>query len=254
MRVAKLISEAYKLTSTILSELGMHDTVTTTLYYQDPQFGMQRIENFEFTEDMIAYEFRGKHSGRAAYMRLKFNEQVIKQLINEQNDIQKKFNKDVSEHYNNFKELLIPKRGKWHPNEGVVAEAFERHWENIHSQAPNFIPDVLSKAQVWALYILSSDNAPYYTGADTQSAQVKAINASIISNVNTVLQTLESLLLLFDNFISPSQISELAQQYKLAFEKRKDKTTISATMERYMTKTVSKEVQKIFKSTDLNKI
>jgi hypothetical protein len=43
---------------------------------------------------------------------------------------------------------------------------------------------------------MSSGREPYYTGPDTALAQVKNANASIISNADTVLNTLQTVLTL----------------------------------------------------------
>lgn len=245
--IAQKIGEAYEITSTLLSDLNFHNPVSMTLYYQDKEYGIQRIENFKLTPEMISYEFRGKTSQKNQYMRLKLNETIVRQEIHKLAQTRQKYQQNISNHYEAFKKLLVPKRGsKWQPNQGIVAEAFERHWEKIHAQTEEFINDILTRKEVWALYILSSDNAPYYSGADTDNAQVKALNASLISNVNTVLNTMESLILLFEQEVSSQEVPVLLDSYYKAFSAREDKTTISKKLQDAMGKGLTKEVQKYF--------
>lgn len=245
--IAQKIAEAYEITSILLSDLNFHNPVSMVLYYQDKDYGMQRIQNFKLTPEMIDYEFRGKTSQKNQYMRLKLNVTTIRQEIASLTQIKQKYQQNISNHYEAFRKLLTPKRGsKWQPNEGIVVEAFERHWEKIHEQTEEFINDVLTRKEVWALYVLSSSNAPYYSGADTDNAQVKALNASLISNVNTVLNTMESLILLFEQEVSPQEVPVLLNSYYKAFSAREDKTTISKKLQDAMGKQLTKEVQNYF--------
>lgn len=72
--------------------------------------------------------------------------------------------------------------------------------------------DLESKGARWQMYRLSSGNAAYYTGPDTLYAQVKNANASLIDNVNTVLNTMDALIQLFDNTISVENLAENLQR------------------------------------------
>jgi hypothetical protein len=66
---------------------------------------------------------------------------------------------------------------------------------------------------------MSSGNDPYYTGPDTANAQVKNANASIISNADTVLNTIEAVLKLTQaKTTSMEEAQRLKEQYAQSFK------------------------------------
>lgn len=96
-------------------------------------------------------------------------------------------------------------------NLGVAIEAFERHLENLkHVPLPGVemeSSDIESEGYRWVLYKMSSGSTPYYLGPDTALSQMKAQNASIVSDINTIVMTIQGILTIVNsNFkeIKPS--------------------------------------------------
>lgn len=102
--------------------------------------------------------------------------------------------KALYEHYQAFTKPYREWGGK--VNEGVMREAFELHLENLHASLNtdgsfNSACDMESEGRRWVMYRYASGSDPYFTGPDTALSQVKAENASLVSNIDTVLNTAE---------------------------------------------------------------
>lgn len=102
--------------------------------------------------------------------------------------------RQLYEHYQSFTASYRAWGGK--VNEGVMREAFELHLEKMHAslnQDGSFNPscDMESEGRRWVMYRHASGSDPYFTGPDTALSQVKAENASLVSNIDTVLNTAE---------------------------------------------------------------
>lgn len=101
--------------------------------------------------------------------------------------------KQLYRHYQAFTEPYTSWGGK--VNEGVMREAFEMHLENLHKSLGangKFVEcDMESEGRRWVMYRQASGSDPYFTGPDTALSQVKASNASLVSNIDTVLNTAE---------------------------------------------------------------
>lgn len=118
--------------------------------------------------------------------------QMKKTIANNEQEAQTA--RDLYEHYQSFTSPYRAWGGK--VNEGVMREAFELHLENLHqslNQDGSFNPacDMESEGRRWVMYRHASGSDPYFTGPDTALSQVKAENASLVSNIDTVLNTAE---------------------------------------------------------------
>lgn len=219
-KIGPLIYEGYMLTSKILQELGIINPVNYTFTYNGPS-GYMRAQNLLIDPQKdLTYEV---HRG-ALIIRLK--EANIKNKILEN---QASHNTAwVAKHYKEFMKPLqqAESKGKFKINQGVASEAFERHWEEYQHQIENSRLDNFGgSGRIWYLYRISSGNDPYYTGPDTAVSQVKNANASIISNADTVLNTIQAVLkLIYTKTNSMEEAMNLKNQYSQAFRQKSAET------------------------------
>lgn len=136
--------------------------------------------------------------GRGGGYGLKFNPNAVAAEMQKLNDAEKKFAQNLYKHYRLFTEPYRKYVQAGHKlNEGVYREAFEMHLENLHEGLKNI--DIAnysfdgckmeSWGRRWVMYRYASGSDPYFTGPDTKFSQVKAENASLISSIDTVLNT-----------------------------------------------------------------
>ena len=172
--------------------------------------------------------------------RLKFQESQLKKQLSL---LEKKQNENilnVTEHYSNFSNIFLQSK-KAEINLGYIAEAFERHWQIAkHPETEPSEPFDINEA--WALYALSSGNAPYFTGGDVEDVQVKTLNASIISNINTVIKTMESLLFLLKSEGLANNAEEVKELYKKAFNA--SATNVDTIIDNWAIEDLDKEIVK----------
>ncbi len=219
-KIGPLIYEGYMLTSKILQELGIINPVDYTFTYNGSS-GFIRAKNLHIDPQQdLTYEV---HRG-ALIIRLKENNIKNKILAN-----QASHNVAwVAEHYDKFIEPLraAETKGKFKLNWGVASEAFERHWEELQHQIEHENRDNFGGVgRIWYLYRISSGNDPYYTGPDTATSQVKNANASIISNADTVLNTIQAVLkLIYTKTSSAEEGLLLQQQYAQSFTQKSTET------------------------------
>ena len=219
--IKKCVFDAYHLTSEILQELEFISNVEYTFTYIDSHGNFKRSHNMDLTLEDINLEAASSSRG---YYSLRLKESAIKMKIDESTNIDAM--ELLNQHFQAFAQMFFDYENNnntgWKINKGVLAEAFERHWENqgdsidntITLQRNNIGNDLESIGKRWWLYRLSSGSDPYYTGPDTVYSQVKNANASLIDNVETVLNTMEALINFFDNTVS---IKNLAINLNKAF-------------------------------------
>lgn len=216
--IIKNLIDAYEIIGQITAELELSKTAAPqlNLYYQDSKGNMHRFANLTSRisnlQDYIVPEIRSRG------VRLKFNTTALVQLLEQQEYQQDELNTDISTHYDKF--LKIFEKAK--VNYGVVNEAFERHWDLAgHIKPSENFSDEISATEGWYLYGLSKGNDPFYTGGDTETAQIKSLNASIISNVNTIIYAINALLNLLSSISTDSeQAAEIIAQYERAFQQQ----------------------------------
>ncbi len=216
-KIGKLIYEAYNLTSKILQDLGIISKVSYTFtYHGETEFYRAQDLEIDPEKDIYFEIHRGALTVRLRESQIK--NKILAQQINHNANW-------VSKHYNNFIKPLQKaenKSSKFKINWGVASEAFERHWEELQHSIDKPKEDRFGGVgHIWYLYRISSGNDPYYTGPDTANAQVKNANASIISNADTVLNTLQAVLKLINTKTnSMEEAKKLQQQYALAFKQK----------------------------------
>lgn len=222
--IEKSILEGYHLTSIILQELGFIDKVLYTFTYIDNKGNYHRAGDMELTLDAVKLEAA---SSKRGYVSLRLQESIIKQQIAAKTTEEVQI--AINNHYQHFVQMYYDYENNnntgWTVSNkrGILAEVFERHWENMHHMIDgdinqfnknNIGNDLESKGKRWLMFRESSGNAPYYTGPDTLYSQVKNANASLIDNVNTVLNAMDAVIKLVDDSIN---IKNLAFKIKRAF-------------------------------------
>lgn len=270
MQVQKIIFEVYELTSQVFADLGLIAPIRYTFIYQDPDTGtFYRSSDLVIDpEKDLTVEIR--HSRSLVALRLK--ESAIKtalaEKIRSQEDQQ--WANDLSGHYYKFIAPFLEaqeraqkaaatsgKKKYWKMNQGVAAEAFERHLENLGhlTGTPMTDADIGSVGERWILYKQSSGNDPYFTGPDTEYSQVKGANASIISNIETVLNALEAVLKIASIETSQEGIKDIADSYRKSFmQKEFTIKNISKDLANAMGEAALEEVRQIIKNQTNTKI
>lgn len=221
-----LLLQGYKLTSKILQELNIIHSVKTVMTMRAGTTFV-REENFNIQPSDLVLEL---HRGAIT---LRFKESEVRSRLLDGKNIKELSETSISQHYGRFVQDI--QKTAVNPNWGIVAEAFERHWEDLkrseyHQTMNNpSYPDWQetppdSDGEAWQLYHASRGNAPYYTGPDTELSQVKSANASLVSNINTILQTIQAIIILIEtNVTQPSGVEYVKQQFLKAFAPEREK-------------------------------
>ena len=229
--IVNTILEGYHLTSEILQDLGFIDKVTYTYTYIDSKGQFHRAGDMILDASSVKLEAASRGRGYSLRMNSSaVQAQIAAKSSGSETDalINLHFQKFAAPYF----EYEQHNNTDWKINKGVLAEAFERHWENMQHSLnrdnsqfeKNAIGnDLESVGARWWMYRLSSGSAAYYTGPDTLYAQVKNANASLIDNVNTVLNTMDAIIRLFDETLD---IENIAEHLERAFVAAPDKMNI----------------------------
>lgn len=217
------ISVLYHYTTKILSELKLINEVNYTITYFDKSGKYYRLGNFNLDPKYMSLQGKKELS-------LNVSRSAIKEAALKAAEEQKDAFERINAHYQDFIKPYLDwqKKAKtgWKMNRGVAVEAFERHWE----QTNHFIldgnleqnkADYGSDGRRWVLYRQSSGSAAYYTGPDTAYSQVKNYNATVIHNIDTVLNATDFIFKLFSGNIN---IQEQSEQIKKALSQTETMT------------------------------
>lgn len=196
-----LITLAYEYTTKILAELGLIHSVKTVVTFIDDDYNYFKLDDIELNADYVFLDKKAESHGGDYSLRL--NSSKLKELARQKQ--RSELDQIINAHFKNFiapfvEYQAVAKTG-WKPNKGVLGEAFERHLEQVqHNTLYDYLllTDFGSVGDRWQLYKQSSGSDPYFTGPDTEFAQVKNMNASLVSNVATVLNTLDGIIAMTD--------------------------------------------------------
>ena len=187
----KELIEAYFLSEKILADLRLIDRVQYTTVYNSRAGGVyHRYCGEDILKNNVNLVLLSDGT-----MRLRLNSREITKILKSQTT-----DRHIQQHYQEFIAPIYQHLRKSKTvsfNQGHAAEAFERHWEKLgHSLEPftGNTADLGTEAERWALYIASRNNAPFYSGPDTLYSQVKRNNASLLSNIDTLLYTIQTIL------------------------------------------------------------
>ena len=247
------ILKAYHLTSKILQQLGLIKEVKYTFTFIDNNGNFIRAE--DMTLDISDVRLEAASKGRGYSIRLK--QESIKAKINA-SSASAEANARINAHFQKFAEPFYEHQNKsstnWKINKGVLAETFERHWENLQHtiQHPEDLhdgaPDLESIGIRWLMYRQSSGSDPYFTGPDTMYAQVKNANASFVDNIDTVLNTMNAIIQITEN---ANNIPNLTEKLEKAFMTSPEKKNISNKIWKDLDKITQQEIIKAFNATSV---
>lgn len=256
-KFSTLGAQAYELTAKILQTLRLNPEYHITVSYSTPSGKkFYRQSNFKLTEEYTTGEVRHKYNKNGQiignYLSIKLKTTKINQELRKYWKDKKDLLNAISKHYQDFSNIFITKN--WRPkNLGIVAEAFERHWEiQKHTEDPKNLKQFnkkINKAEAWKLYLLSGGRDPYYTGPDTEDSQVKKTNASLISDINTVLNTILAIKNMFTEEImgGVKKQQQKLKEYKNAFKSKNTFGKIDEELEAAILESLEKEeLPKIF--------
>lgn len=232
-RFGEYIFQCYFLTEKILTQLHLIDKVEYEIVYNTKGGGrFFSVGN----EDLLIYGNTVQLQLNKDGYSLRLQEKQFRKTIQDKRRTLSQNEKEAQQHYKNFTNVLRKKSFK--PSRGYLAEAFIRHQEEIsHSNQKGeyVIPngefnDRRQRAKVWLQYFQSTGKVPYYYGPDTKRKQVKTVNASLISNVDTVLLTVQAILNLLnkDHFKS---INSFNKQVSEIFKTPKGEANIEKAVE-----------------------
>lgn len=243
-QIKKLIFEAYELTSSILQDLNLIRKIKNVVSFIDDDYNYVRIENFNFDINHVYLNPTASKRGKNYGLRLHFTEEEIQKMKQQQNY------EIINNHFYGFIEPFRKyeqnNKTGWKINKGVLAETFQRHWQKNHGNyvQGNLPDDFESEGRRWWMYRESSGSDPYFTGPDTDFAQVKNTNASLVSNVNTVVNTIKGILLLVDE----KNLQNMSNENIEAIFKQKDlKPSISKKIYEGMDEKGKKEIERAMK-------
>ena len=241
--------EAYHLTSKILQQLGLISEVKYTFTFIDNNGNFMRADNL--TLDIHDVKLEQASRGRGYSIRLQ--QEAIKAKINA-SAVSKETDAKVNMHFQKFAKPFYDHEKNsstnWKINKGVLAETFERHWENLQHNIENLHgfkdSDIESVGTRWWMYRESSSSNPYFTGPDTMYSQVKNANASFIDNINTILNTMTAIIQITEN---ANNIPNLVQKLEKAFLTSPQKKSIGEKIWKDLDLKTQEEIMKKLGST-----
>lgn len=157
---------------------------------------------------------------KGATLSLRIQEGSLGIQSQKQKDIE--YNQRVSQHFQNFIKPFVDWEQNggtgWKINKGVLAQTFERHWQSFPHDSTTEWNDIESQGMRWLLYRMSSGSDPFFTGPDTIYSQVKTTKASIISNIDTIINSLYGILNLLENYkkIDEKDLQKIFTQTQLS--------------------------------------
>lgn len=213
----KCLFQAYQDIEEILHNLKLIRQVSFSLTSIEPSgdgtYNYIRLSNTKLTSDSFYLDQASSKNGATLAIRLK--QESLKEQI-KQAKVEDDFEK-INAHFQLFIEPFVNYQKaattttQWRINKGVLAETFERHWQNQGHKNQNPLilnnSDIQSIGQRWWMYRLSSGSDPFFTGPDTIYSQVKNINAALVSNVNTIISALYGLL----GILNPENIKNISE-------------------------------------------
>lgn len=190
-QLTEAIINTYKGILNILAEIEIIDKVSFSISYISDNYQYARLDGNLSLEN---FSLQKTAKSKGAKYAIRINQATLKQQIEAAK--QKENFQRLNSHFQNYIQMFRDYEAsqvngtRWKINKGVLAETFERHLENQGgAQSFNDI-DFESEGRRWTMYRQSSGSDPFWTGPDTKYAQVKTTKASLISNVDTVVNAL----------------------------------------------------------------
>lgn len=190
-RLMAAIIDAYNGILDILAEIKIINKVSFSISYISDDYQYARLDGDLSLKNFSLQRTAEFKSGKYA---IRINQASLKAKIEEAK--RKENFQKLNSHFQNYIQMFRDYEAqqingtKWKINKGVLAETFERHLENRGGNQLFNDADFESKGRRWTMYRQSSGSDPFWTGPDTKYAQVKTTKASLISNIDTVLNAL----------------------------------------------------------------
>lgn len=189
--LTEAIVNTYKGILNILTEIKIIDKVSFSISYISDNYQYARLDG---DLSLKNFSLQRTAESKGAKYAIRINQASLKEKIEEakRNENFQKLNSHFQNYIQMFRDYEAQQINgtRWKINKGVLAETFERHLEN-QGEAQLFNDmDFESKGRRWIMYRQSSGSDPFWTGPDTKYAQVKTTKASLISNIDTVVNAL----------------------------------------------------------------
>lgn len=211
--------------------LSREQTIQYALYYVDGKGQVRRLGIDKFTRSNFV---QSSKMLRLSLARVKKQEDEQDQTL--------------SKHYRNFYDVIKKTYngtiGKDRINEGHIAEAFERHLQNLHTEYPYEDKNDINITETWEYMRESLNQSGWWTGGDIGNIQVKSFfNDSTIrlSSINSLEEVGNFLLWICNN---PQQLEKDNKEfikYAINFFTQKN---IDSTIDDLVTEECLKEIQK----------
>lgn len=190
-QLIEAIINTYRGILNILTEIEIIDKVSFSVSYISNNYQYVRLSG-DLSFKNFSLQRTAKSKG--AKYAIRINQASLKERIEEakRNENFQKLNSHFQNYIQMFRDYEAQQVNgtRWKINKGVLAETFERHLENQGGAQLFNDTDFESKGRRWTMYRQSSGSDPFWTGPDTKYAQVKTTKASLISNIDTVLNAL----------------------------------------------------------------
>lgn len=190
-QLTEAIINTYKGILNILTEIEIIDKVSFSISYISDNYQYARLDG-DLSLKNFSLQRTAKSKG-AKYV-IRINQASLKEKIEEakRNENFQKLNSHFQNYIQMFRDYEASQINgtRWKINKGVLAETFERHLENQGGAQLFNDTDFESVGRRWTMYRQSSGSDPFWTGPDTKYAQVKTTKASLISNIDTVVNAL----------------------------------------------------------------
>lgn len=190
-QLTEAIINTYKGILNILTEIEIIDKVSFSISYISDNYQYARLDG-DLSLKNFSLQRTAKFKG--AKYAIRINQASLKEKIEEvkRNENFQKLNSHFQNYIQMFRDYEASQINgtRWKINKGVLAETFERHLENQGGAQLFNDTDFESVGRRWTMYRQSSGSDPFWTGPDTKYAQVKTTKASLISNIDTVVNAL----------------------------------------------------------------
>lgn len=190
-QLTEAIINTYKGILNILTEIEIIDKVSFSISYISDNYQYARLDG-DLSLKNFSLQRTAKSKG--AKYAIRINQASLKEKIEEakRNENFQKLNSHFQNYIQMFRDYEASQINgtRWKINKGVLAETFERHLENQGGAQLFNDTDFESVGRRWTMYRQSSGSDPFWTGPDTKYAQVKTTKASLISNIDTVVNAL----------------------------------------------------------------
>ena len=250
VKIGAIKNSVFLMTGVVKGEDGTNYYIRTD--FKEELFNNEKVNNF--------LSISKSSSEKGNKIGIRFNEAAVlekmKNIIKEDTKEKEKA-KNLYLTYQRFIKPYLEhefKNNEWKMNIGVSREAFEGYLEKYYLNLPetfNFNKRMPSEGRRWVMYRYASGSDPYFTGPDTSKSQVKSENASLVSNIDTVLNTALYIKNNHNNIIQNNDEAVDKIKRLLKTQSNEEINTFSKKIYDSLKEDVKKQIQKQFKGRKL---